>query len=282
MANCPSGRENDMAIGTAKSEAEVVYVLGSGASLLRLGPEECARVERGPAVAMNKYLLFWELAGIWPSHYFLADIHYPALRVYEESVAIARTRKPAPHFLLDESYRLRYGGGFAKRMRNLPFQLRQRWRHGYTYQPSSLPAGATYFKRCHRWAAPQIWGETLDDLMYFHRGSLSVLINLLTVLRLGRHIKLLGVDLGTPGSFYDEAIQSRPYLFDDYMRLQQSGAVKEHVTAATFQGMPGIQAKWPFIQENVERRGFRLSCCNPDSLLVREGLCPYAPVLDVS
>lgn len=245
-----------------------------------LTPEERAHLATQTTVAMNKYLLFWEVLNLWPSHVFLADIHYPAIRVYEESVQIARPSGRAPHFLLDQSYHKRYGGGMAKRLANLPFQLNQYRKHGYWYDPTLTPASATYFKRCHRWAAPQVWGETLEDQMYFYRGSLSVLLNLLTVLGLGRRIKLLGVDLGSSGSFYDEAIQAKPYLFDDYMRMQQSGAVREHVTAATYQGMPGIQAKWPFIQSNVESRGFELSCCNPESLLVQSGLCPYAPVID--
>lgn len=269
-----------MPANAPNSPADVVYVLGSGASINRLTPAEREHLRARPTVAMNKYLLFWDIVGVWPSHFFLADIHYPALRVYEESVAIAAKHAPAPHFLLDDAYRARYGGGRLKRLRNLPFRIRQRRRHGFDYNPAALPARATYFKRCHSWKAPQVWAESLDEWMYFHRGSLSVLINLLTVLRIGRHIKLLGVDLGTPGSFYDDAIAAKPHLFDDYLRMQRSGAVQQHVTAATYRGMPGIQAQWPFIQRNVERHGLALSCCNPDSLLVTEGLCPHAPVVD--
>ena len=259
--------------------SDTVYVLGSGASLAQLSAAERAHIAKHPSVGMNKYLLFWDIIGVFPSHFFLADIHYPALRVYEESVARAREAGRPLHYLIDQTYRRRYGGGPLKRLANLPFRLGQWYAHGYWYAPEVTAEPVTYFKRCHRWAAPQEWGESLDDLMYFYRGSLSVLLNLLTVLNLGRHIKLLGVDLNAAGSFYDEAIQQKPYLFDQYRSLQeQPGA--QHVTAQTYQGMPGIQARWDFIQGNVEQRGYTLRCCNPESLLVTEGLCPHAPVIE--
>jgi hypothetical protein len=269
-----------MSLHTALPPDKPVYVLGSGASMLALRPEERAYLATQTTVAMNKYLLFWELIGVWPSHFFLADIHYPALRVYEESVGIARAHPEPPHFLLDRTYRRRYGRGPLRRVMNMPFQLKQYRRHGYWYDPGATPPAATYFKRTHGWESPELWGKTLDDRMYFYRGSLSVLLNLLTVLGLGRRIKLLGVDLGTPGSFYDGRLADKPYLADAYLHMQQSGAITTHMTAATFQGMPGIQAQWPFIQRSVESAGFELSCCNPDSLIVQQGLCPHAPVIE--
>jgi len=266
----------------SNSNDTTVFILGSGASMLRLTDEERAYLNTQTCVAMNKYLLFWDILGVFPTHYFLADIHYPALRVYEESVAAAADGPRPVHFLLDQTFRQRYGTSPAKQLANLYFRAKQIWKHGYHYDAGVVAEPATYFKRCHKWDAPQEWGESLDDLMYFYRGSLSVLINLLTVLDLGRHIKLLGVDLKSHGSFFDDAIQSKPYLFDDYMKMQQSGAVQKHLTAEQFKGMPGIQSKWPFIQSNVEQRGFQLSSCNAESLLVEDGLCPYAPVLPES
>ncbi|MFP4500214.1 MAG: hypothetical protein ACLFTT_04365 [Candidatus Hydrogenedentota bacterium] len=259
---------------------DTVYVLGSGVSMRRLSDEERRFLNTRTTVGMNKYLLFWDLLDVYPTHYFLADIHYPALRVYEESVQrVEETGKPV-HFLLDQTYRKRYGAGLLKRLFNTPFRVGVYRRHGYWYNPAVMPARVTYFKRCHRWRAPEQWGTSLDDLMFFWRGSLSCLINLLTVIGLGRRIKLLGVDLNTAGSFFDDALETRPYLLDPYMKMQGQGQRPRHFTAMPHQGMPGIQAKWPFIQENVRAQGYELYCCNPDSLLVREGLCPYAPVME--
>ena len=263
---------------TAQPPDTPVYVLGSGASLLKLTPQERAYLATQTTVAMNKYLLFWDIVGLWPTHFFLADIHYPALRVYDESVRIARAHPSPPRFLLDSSFRKRYGGGPVRRALNLPFRFRQHHRHGYWYDWNAQPPQPTYFKRTHGWESPEVWGRTLDDRMYFYRGSLSVLLNLLTVLSLGRRIRLLGVDLATPGSFYDACLPTKPYLADDYLRMQQSGAVAAHMTAAEYKGMPGIQSQWPFIQRSVEDCGYDLACCNPDSLLVQQGLCPYAAV----
>ncbi len=248
--------------------------------MLRLSEKERAFLDTQTTVGMNKYLLFWDILGVYPTHYFLADIHYPALRVYEESVERVEEAGRPVHFLLDQTYRRRYGGGAFKWLWNLPFRLDVYRRHGFWYHPEVTPPAATYFKRCHRWKAPEEWGRSLDDLMFFWRGSLSCLINLLTVIGLGRRIKLLGVDLNTAGSFFDDALKTRPYLLDNYMQMQQQAEKRQHFTAMRYQGMPGIQAKWPFIQENVHAMGCEIHCCNPDSLLVEEGLCPYAPVIE--
>lgn len=248
--------------------------------MLALSAAERLFLQTQTTVAMNKYLLFWDIIGLWPTHFFLADIHYPALRVYEESVAIAAAHGRPPRFLLDRQFRLRYSENTFRRLLNRRFAREQLHRYGFTPNPAARPAEATYFRRTHGWDSPERWATSLREKLYFYRGSLSVLLNLLTILNLGKHIKLLGVDLGSPGSFYDDRLAERPYLMDDYLRLQQSGAVQQHMTAAEFKGMPGIQAKWPFIQRSVEAAGFRLSCCNPESLLVKEGLCPYAPVIE--
>jgi len=262
------------------SSEKTVYVLGSGASLSDLTARERDYIRSSVSVAMNKYLLFWECIGIWPTHYFLADIHWPAPRVYEESLAIAGKHTAPPHFLLADVIRQRYSIAPWRLAMNVPFAWRTHQQHGYCYRPWLRPREVTWFRRVRGWDSPEIWGESLADLMYFYRGSLSVLLNVLTVLRLGRHIKLLGVDLGTPGSFYDAHLEERPWLEDEFTRLQRQGEAPVHMTAKEHLGMPGIQHKWSFIQREVEQRGFTLHCCNPESLLVREGLCPYAPVGD--
>ncbi len=258
--------------------ARTVYVLGSGASMLRLTPEEKTHIAGQTSVAMNKYLIFWDIIGIWPTHFFLADIHYPAPCVYEESVAIARDSGQTVHFLLDDDYRRRYATPGA--ITNLPWRWRMRRDHGFRPNAGMLPEHVTWFRRWHSWHDPKLWALSMDAPMFFYRGSLSCLLNLITLLRLGDHIKLLGVDLKTPESFYDDALKTKPYLLDDYKRAQDAGAVKTHMTAAPIRNMPGIQDIWPFIQENVEAAGIRLSCCTEDSLLVERGLCPYTPVQD--
>ncbi|HPO12122.1 MAG TPA: hypothetical protein PLI09_01650 [Candidatus Hydrogenedentes bacterium] len=263
----------------ASTARRTVYVLGSGLSLCGLTQAEKQFLAGQITVAMNKYLLFWDLIGVFPTHFFLADIHHPALRVYEESVDIVRRMDKPVHFLLADEFRRFYGGTALDRILNFPYRLNYYRKTRFWSSSAMMPEHATYFRRCQRWDAPEVWGKTLQDLMYFYRGSLSVLLNLITVLKLGDSVKLLGVDLNTSDCFYQDAIQKRPDLFDDYMK-NSLGAAAQHMTAQTFQGMPGIQAKWPFIRENYQREGVALYCCNPKSLLVEEGLCPYAPVID--
>src|SRR5690606_9612341 len=50
------------------------FVLGSGASLLSLKEKEIADINRAKFIlSFNKYLIFYKLVGIVPTHYLLGD-----------------------------------------------------------------------------------------------------------------------------------------------------------------------------------------------------------------
>jgi len=257
-----------------------VFVLGSGYSLLSLTHEQRAYVQSHTTVAMNKYLLFWEKIGIWPDYYFLADYHWPAVRVYEESIRVVRRAKRPMHFLLEEIYRDQYGlvhspMGWARMLRRIAGNIK---RHRYVLKPWLTPETATYFRGPRNWEDGKIWADSLYDKMYFRRGSLTVLLNLCAVLRLGTRIKLVGVDLNDPRSFFDEELRKRPELWDRYVKGQHDGMYAKHATVEKVDGMQPMTSYWPEIMDHLSSRGVELCCCNNNSLLVEENLCPYTPL----
>lgn len=268
------------------NKSDTVFVLGSGSSLLNLTNKEKEYLNSQTTIAMNKYLIFWEKIGVFPKYYFLGDIHFPAIKVFEESYKIIKNASRPIHCLLDESYNLAYFNSLGQDLnffqwtkKNIKRQTILAFRDRYFYNPFVNIENVTFFKRHHRHNSPLAWADRLDDRMFFYRGSLSVLLNLISVLNMGRQIKLLGVDL-TAKNFFDEEIKARPDLWDKWMRQQSGDSRNLHATALSRDGQGGIHTQWKFISLKLGERGFNVFCCNPDSLLVRENLCEYAPILD--
>jgi hypothetical protein len=258
-----------------------VYVLGSGASLLTLTNAEKEFLSTQKVVAMNKYLLFWEKIGVFPTHFFLADIDYPASKVFQESHRVIQLSGRSVHYLLDQSYQTAFNQNWQRFFWHWKTIARKLRRENFLYQPWLKIEHATYFKRLHSFDAPLYWSDSLDDPLFFYRGSLSVLMNLLTLLDLGSEIRLLGVDLNSNISFFQDEIKLRPDLFDTHMREEAIHPLGYHATALPMaDGQPGIQAQWQFIVDNLNRCGKRVICCNPNSLLVQNGLCEYRPIFE--
>lgn len=263
-----------------------VYILGSGSSLLDLTKEEIDFLNTQNTIAMNKYVLFWEKIGIFPKYYFLADIHFPAIKVFEESHKILRNHGKPVHYLLDESYKAAYLDGIGLGLNSLrwlkrAYQKRKEilTKNGYAYNPFLRIKNATFFKRPHDFDAPLVWAENLEEEMFFYRGSLSVLLNLIAVLNLGNTIKLLGVDLSSK-NFFDAELKQRTELWDQWMKDQVKNPNQIHATALSLNGQGGIHTQWSFINENLNKKGIDIFCCSKESLLVKNEICSYLPIQD--
>jgi len=225
--------------------ADVVYILGSGPSMLELSAQEKGVLKEGLTVAMNRYLLFWEMVGVWPSAVFLSDFFPPAPAVLGRMLELAEEGdRPRPDFLLDHCLRL--------------------------YFPISQPA--LFFRRPHSYAADRAWAENLESPLYFHRGSLTCLINLLAILRVAPRIALVGVDLNRPGNFFQSRLHEYPEFEDKRNAAKERDA---HLTAQAMGKLGPIQDAFPEIIAHCARLGISLECASENSLLVKEGILPF-------
>lgn len=228
-----------------------IFILGSGSSLLELTSDERAFLNENPTLAMNKYMLFWDILGIWPTYTFLADTHHPAAEVLTRSIEeIAKhPHKRPPQFLLTADYA------------DWPIKI----------------LNPLFFKRYHHHGNNQ-WANHPSELMYFHRGSLSCLLNLVTVLKIAKKVSLMGIDLNTKESFFEERYSADKSLHDYFEPKREKSSV--HVTAAEVLGIPPIQVKLPWIFEKMKESGIEVLSTNPKSLLVKDGLCPLRKPLN--
>lgn len=234
---------------------EKLVILGSGPSIAETTQEERAIIARLPTVAMNRYLTFWEMIGIWPLYSFIADSRGAGPRIFFEMCRsiFAQATKVSPTLIVEEYY-----------AQCVPSQF-----------------DSYIFRRDDREGSNLAWGTHPEHRMFFHRGSLSSLLNIISVLRLARKVFLIGVDLNRPGCFFDAHKSSHPELFNEWD--EQAAKAGGHATAVEFGSWTGsILDHWGIINENYVKSSMSLACLSASSALVEQGLCPYVSIDSLS
>lgn len=232
---------------------DTVVVLGSGPSIAELTDEERDIISGLPTIAMNRYLPFWEMIGLWPSYVFAADSRGVAPRVFLEICkTIHSCDLPAPKMLLENYYRL------------------------------CVPAGldAICFSRDDQLGTNLNWADDPLQPMFFHRGSLSTLMNVISVFRIARNIALIGIDLNRAGTFFDCKKSACPTFFNEW---EHDGATNgRHATTVEINGWKGsILDHWNLVNDGLTRNGIQLVSLSDKSELVVRGLCQYMSPLDL-
>jgi hypothetical protein len=256
------------------------YILGSSESLLRLSNEEIQFLNSHPNVlAMNKYLLFYKLIGVYPKDFFLIDTQFPGPKVLQESMKIAQGNDTKVRFFIGEGFRQI----FQPSLQQLPSYLKSRLKYiirnkfFVPFRMSYSPVQYFKFKKGNDFASLQ-WANTFDEELCFYRGSLTTAINLCYLIYPECDIYLLGVDLNTPNSFYQKEIQKSSDLVDSNSAIQTK--TNRHATALQTNGFPGIEQYLPKIVDRLRGKGINLYCCSKESLLVKEGICEYRSVIE--
>ena len=229
---------------------DCVYVLATGPSLSQITEQEKQVIRGALSVGMNRYVLFWEKLGIWPDFFFLGDKYVAAPSIFVEACNVIVGQDRPITLLVDGFFR--------------------------AAAPVTRPA--IFFDRWHVDTDEARWATARDEKLFFWRGSLTCLVNLLCVLRVAPKIKLVGVDLNRPGSYFATEVQQRPDL-EDPQNLEAARLGIHSTAMRGVKGEAGIEAKWPYIQQSAKAMGIEIVCCNPDSLLVQAGVCPYEPIV---
>ncbi|HAC62867.1 MAG TPA: hypothetical protein DCF68_04855 [Cyanothece sp. UBA12306] len=259
--------------------AKECFIIGSGRSLLNLSEAEKNYLNSHPnTLAMNKYLLFYEKIGIIPKALFLGDFHFPAHKVFLETIQNASQLNTKPTYYVDQYYKKL----FSQPLKYLGWNLENRYQlyTKYNYLPPlyvNYP-NLAFFKAEGRSGREFIWGKSLDEQLFFQRGSLSTALNLAYIIYPDCDIKLIGIDLSYPESFYEEELKARTDLIDTYYYERARKAEKHDTVVETKEGT--VLDRFPLIQQELAQRGNKLLCCNPNSLVVTQGLCDYVPIMN--
>lgn len=271
------------------------FILAGGPSLLQLSEAEKAYLNAHPnTLALNKFLMYWELVGVLPQALMINDHGRESKILTMETLRLLQAFSHPVALYWHEYYR----DFFAPlQMLNLKatwgrVQYRyQFWRESRYWLPLSVSLeGATDIQVSYADSPDKFfWANSLQEALYHYRGSLTVAINLASILYPNCDIYLLGVDMNSYSAFYELPFPpNAPSRYEAYRQLtlvkqtahhQQSRAQNIHVTAGADDGKPPLQAVVPTIIQHLSRRGVSLYNANPDSLLVTQGLTPYRAIL---
>lgn len=225
-----------------------MVIFGSGPSLLKLKLNEKKILQKLPKLFFNRNIIFWKIINIWPEYYFFVDNYGVAKKIFHETMKeINKTKKKYPILFLEEFYK-----------HSTPKELK--------------PIFFNFFHRNLNWS------NSLKNEMFGCYGSLSVLLNLISATKLSKNILILGVDLNTPGTYFDKYRKSKKNLFNKEEKLDFKWGMHQTL----YDGKEGINilTNWSVIQKNLKKRGIKLYCGNKNSELVTSGLVKYISTAD--
>lgn len=258
------------------------YILGSGSSLNLLTQAERRYLNEHPRVlALNKYLLFEDIIGVSPSDYMLLDRHFPAHIVFSRTLQTLSKLARKPTLYIEEFYR-KY---VSLKPTELLDGLKSRiflWHKTKFWLPLNIIGTKINF--CHNILDNDQtfrWAKTIDEPLYFYRGSLTSALNLATIIYPGCDIKLLGVDLNTNNYFFDDRLMRHPELIDRFYTVgQQDNKHPTTIDIGKSSKHTSILNSFPKILKQLEHLGVQVYACNPDSLLVTQQICDSCSVKD--
>ena len=261
----------------ADRKPDEVFVLGTGQSIGLLSDEEREWINRSDfRLAINKFMAFYKLSGIVPTHAYFVDhiegaapfLQYIFDRCMEDGLG-------GLTFILSRKY--------ADRVITVPSVLRaaRLVLRALPVGDKTLfraPAGCRYeFVTREHYLAGCRWAASIKEPLFHFRGSLTSVLNYVAVKCPGRKIKLVGTDFNSPSYFFQEELDNLDLPWQDWTTpiVREKGL---HISAIDHKGTTMFD-KFDVLMGHLRASGNKLCCCNPDSLLVTKGLVEYAPVL---
>lgn len=251
--------------------------MGTGRSISDLSAGDVAAVNRGRNVlAINKYMAFYRMGGIVPTHvYFVDSYDESSVRFLNHTLNVCREDGlRGLTFILNRRFQKRVAtSAFDYWLKFLAVRvLRRSDRTVFAGPPDSR---FEFINHEHSLEGKN-WADDLAETLFHFRGSLSTVLNYVSIRFPGRKVKLVGVDFNSPGYFFQDELDKLTFEWRDWT----TDIVKEkkmHFSAVDHDGKT-IFDRFDFILENLAASGNKLVCCNENSLLVEKGFTPFEPV----
>jgi hypothetical protein len=256
-----------------------IYLLGCGRSILDLTEAERARIARSRCVlALNKFVLFHDVAKIRPTHVWFAEDHWPAPLVLGDIFAHCRRhRLEGLTFILSPGF----GGLHESPLSHARAAVGRVLRRavGRRYWNSYLVPCGSRFEVVTKnfWLGGGEWATEPGQPLFHLRTSFTCALNYLAVNHPGSHIRLVGTDFNSDGYFFQDRMHRYQGRWDDWTTSIQKEH-KQHFAAIEHEGKTVFDA-FPYMREQLDRAGIRLSCPNPSSEVVRRQLAVHESIL---
>jgi hypothetical protein len=236
-----------------------IIVLGSGPSILQLTSDEINYINSCEVkIAINKFMAFYEKSFIIPNNIYYVDDYEPSVVLmldYIFNKCIENNLKKL-NFIINKSHQEK-------------LNLEQFKDNHYTFE----------FITHQDWLnQDQIWSNNLEDPLFHYRGSLTTVLNYISIKYPNRDIKLVGVDLYSDQYFFQEQLEGLDFDYRDWT----SDIVKKeklHFSAVNHQNTT-IYDKFDFILDNLLKSNNNIYICSSKSLLLHNTKIQYKKLLD--
>ena len=271
-----------------------VIVLGSGCSILNLSEPEIEYINNCDVIiAINKFMAFYRKSKILPTHVYFVDAYDTSTVCFIQYIFdVCRTNKLKHlNFILNRKVLEFPLTGQRFCATKLAFSIKKKYLeieqslhdilfHGEKINPNLflVPQNCSFEFISHEyWLDGNQWSDTLKKPLFHYRGSLSTVLNYISIKYPQRPIKLVGVDFNSPSYFFQEELEKLNFDWQDWT-TDITKEKKTHFSAVPYQGTT-IFDKFDFILTKLKETGNELYSCNPQSLLVEKGLTKYKNVI---
>lgn len=274
-----------------------VFVLGSGESCLKLDLVEIDKINSSEvSIAINKFALFAHLIGIRYTHIYFNDIY--GLNIYIETIKSLHKDSNLTiitNFYLANLLYTSYLGLLKSVVFDGYYRLRSIFvsilRLGNPGRSHELIINRKFeFYRVGKKVRLDVikttawddmeakWATEPNEPLYSYRGSLTSVLNYISVKYPGFAVKCVGTDFNGSKYFYEDELRDSGIEHEDHT----TSIVKKKGIHFSFHNISQgkLSDAFPKILNAMEMSGNTLSCNNKDSLLIKECRIKYKSVLN--
>ncbi|AFZ36136.1 hypothetical protein Sta7437_2605 [Stanieria cyanosphaera PCC 7437] len=256
-----------------------IIILGSGMSILDLSAAEIEYINQcSVRIAVNKFMAFYKKVNIMPTHVYYVDAYEKSVVLFLQHIfnVCRKDKLENLTFILGKHLNQK------KVISNLLyFYLKKNYLKFKKIDNVNLflvPKNCFFEFISHQdWLHGNEWSHTLKQPLFHYRGSLSTVLNYVSIKYPNHPIKLVGVDFNSPDYFFQKELEKLNFAWQDWTTpiIQKE---KNHFSAIPYEGTT-IFDKFEFIIENLHKSGNEIFSCNPNGLLVSKNLVKYNKII---
>lgn len=282
-------------------DIDKVIVLGSGTSISSLSANEINYINRCKIViAMNKFMAFYKISKIFPTHIYFVDKHQNSLNFLQYIFNICSADKLVGlEFIVHEdligSFNGKKESSLLIKIKKIIFQILFRLFRLFQHPSNSRFSRLISYLKIHKWkryieALPNLvppknssfifvnqngwldggeWSNSISDPLFHYRGSLTSVLNLITIKWPNNDVYLVGTDFYGNKYFFEDELQKVDFNWNDWTTsiIKEKG---KHFSVIDYKGTTMFD-KFNYIHKELKKRSCNIFCINPDSELVIQG-----------
>ena len=277
-----------------------VVILGSGMSILELTENEIDYINKcKKVVALNKFAAFYKKSGIIPTHIYFHDFFGLEMFKYVLQVldkdnlkGISIYTNPFFHNLIltKKSHLLirLFKDIFVFRLKSLLILTMTLFKKNKFLEKTILFRNFNFInisgiKKIKSFVVKEnpnnmIWAKSFNQEIFHFRGSLSSVLNIISIENSGCDIILIGNDFYGTEYFYEKELNELGDFWKDFTY----DLVKKNGLHYSFQKVNNLTISdgFLFINKNLNESFNKIFCNNKESLLVKENCVKYISIID--